>query len=442
MATGLAVTFATLLLVSVSVSLWRRLPSWTLIDLFMLAIALYFGAYTLVDAVSVESGNLEPLCVAAVFIIVATGSLVLWLAARLKAFPETSLARLKVDWRTCPAAPIVCIVALALAFRWYTSVFFSEFGDLGEQDLLALEQTLPYWYTSIGMIVSTTIFAAAFCAWGKVGISRGWRRLFWLAMTATSAALIFGIGRRAILTFLIVVGWTVLVEQRGKRWVTVMVIALAMPVLIAVSNVYQAYRAVSYRGVPLDNIVTSQDIGSLFEEAAAVERTVANLQERPAMWRFNYEVVSAHASGNGSLQWGTLLLGDIPNYIPSVLYPRKEWVDSEDVLLQRFNLERYDRPSNLFSYTYADVGLLSALAAPGLMLLFCWLCAFALRRLRDPFLRSVLMGMAIYYAISLETGYLAPLAMARDFLIVAAIYLLARSAMRGARSLFSVRVAS
>lgn len=437
MGVELAVGCATLLSVFLLASLWARLTSWTLVDLFLLAIAMYFGAYTFLDALTVESGKVDETTVVFVFFMVSVGALVLWLAAKTGAMRDTSLARLQEDWRSCPATPIIGVIAFAVVFRWYTASVFGQYQGLNEQELAVLEQDLPYWFTSSGMIVSTTIFGAALCSWGKVGISHGWRRLFWLAVTGAAALLVLGLGRRAILAFLIIVAWTVLGEQRrrGRAWITVAVIALAMPTLLAVSNIYQAYRAVSYRGVPMADVISGDDVGSLLENAAAVDRTVSNLQQRPAMWRFNYEIVDAHLKDIGELQWGTLLASDIPNFIPSALYPgKKQWIDSEETLLNDFHLELYDRPSNLFSYTYADFGALSVLAAPGLMLFFAWICGVALRRLHDPFLRVILMGMAAYYAINLETGYLVPIGLTRDFLIVAAAYLLGRSLLHAARS--------
>lgn len=424
-------------------SLWVRLPAWTLVDVFLLAIALYFGVYTLLDALSADESNHDPVLVATVFTLIAFGSTVLWLFARARIFPETALARLQQDWRACHPAPIIALIVLALSFRWYTAEFFSELGALGETELMAIEQDLPYWYTSIGMIVSTTIFAAGICAWGKVGIARGWKRLFWLAATGASAFIVMGAGRRSILAMLIVIGWTILVAQRGRRssWGTLAVVILAMPVLVALSNVYQAYRLVSHRGVPLENVIAADDVGSLVEEVAAVGRTVSNLKERQAVWRFNYEVVKAHVVDGANLQWGELLAGEFPNYVPSALYPGKVWIDSEETLLRAFGLEVYDRPSNVFAYTYADFGMLSAVLAPALLLFWCWVCATALRFLRDPFLRVLLMGMAIFYAINMETGYLVPIGHARDFVLLALLYVTARGTLRAARFLVSVRPA-
>jgi hypothetical protein len=434
-----AITFAVLLSVWLFGSLWARRPSWTLVDLFLLAIALYFGVYTVIDATTVGNSQLDGLAAFTVFLLITSGSIILWWFARCppKPFHETALVRLQADWRTCTASPIIVLIALGVGYRWYTSLVFGEYQALGERELAILEQDLPYWYTSLGMIVSTTIFPAAICSWGKAAIARGAHKLFWLSMTAAGALVTVGMGRRAILTFLIIVAWTILAEQqkKGRRWVSITLLVISIPLLVTFSNLYQAYRLVSHRGIPMENIIAVDEIGSLIENAAAVDRTVSNLQERLAMWRFNHEVIDAHVSDKADLQWGQIFASDLPNYVPSALYPGKTWVDSEETLLDAFGLEKHDRPSNLFSYTYADFGLLSAFVAPALMLFFVWVCSLTLRRMRDPFLRLLLMGMAIFYAMNLETGYIVPLGLARDFVLVALLYVSLRWASQSVRSL-------
>src|SRR5437660_750726 len=134
-------------------SLWRRLASLTLVDCFLFSIAMYFGAYTVIDSVTAEAVRTDPVSVSAVFLMISFSTLILWAFARSapKLIQETSFARLREDWRACAAWPIIGVVAIALAYRWFTLTIFSEYEGLNPQ---IVEQDLPYWFTSLGMIAT------------------------------------------------------------------------------------------------------------------------------------------------------------------------------------------------------------------------------------------------------------------------------------------------
>ncbi len=430
----IAVTLGILLLGLLLTSLWVRLPRITLLDCFLLSIALFFGAYTVIDAMAVDSQQTDGLAVATVFFLIAASAMVFWFFAR-KPSPllkRTSLLRLQLDWQACPAWPIIGLISLAVLYRWYTAAYFSEYGPLDATALEALDQNLPYWYTSLGMVVTVGLYPAALCSWGKVRASTGLRRFFWAAMLAASAMMIMGLGRRSMLAFLVIIGWDLLTNTRIQRhrWMAFALLVLSVPLFITISNLYQAYRGSSVRGVPLENITSDVTPESFLEGATDLNRTMANLQEREAIWRHNYEVVKAHLDGRGDLQWGRLFVASIPNLVPAALYPGKTIFDTQGELIEAFNLENTDKSENIFANTYADFGMLSAIAAPLMILLIVWVCAVAMRHFRDPFLRVLLMGTAIFYAMNLESSYVVPLGFARDFVVIALAYLAIRTVVR------------
>jgi hypothetical protein len=174
-----------------------------------------------------------------------------------------------------------------------------------------------------------------------------------------------------------------------------------------------------------------ENLDSLIRRASSIEKTVANLQDRQAVWRFNYAVVNSHQRGEGALQWGRLLVRAVPNYIPAVLYPGKKIIfETEGELQRAMNLEYRDAGENIFVMTYGDFGLVSFLIAPLMIILFVTICAMVLRRFSDPFLRILLMGMCLYYALNMEAQYTTPIAITRDFLVLALVYLVIRNGWR------------
>lgn len=422
-------------------SLWLRLAKLTLLDCFLLSIALYFGAYTLIDAFSSEPFDAEPGAVFTVFAIFIGASLILWAVARRPSalLLETSLDRFRQDLVACSPVAVIAMLAVAVVYRWYTADFFAERHVLGSDPAL-VEADMPYWLTSLGMIASTAVFPAGLAAWGKARASAGFTRLLWFALVGVSCAVILGMGRRAIFAFLVIVGWDVMSQamQQRRRLLTLVVLALSVPALITLSNLFQAYRLAVYRGVAIEAM--DLDPASLVEAASDVDKTIANLEERKALWRYNYDLANADLRGEGRLQGGELFLSGIGNYVPAFINPQKVVVDTELETLMAFGLPLIDSPDNIFASTYADFGVSSVLVAPALILFFVFACASVLAWLTDPFLRVLLMGAAIFYALNMENAYHFPIGIARDFAFIATIYLTACAAGRTMASIVRLAV--
>ena len=322
-----------------------------------------------------------------------------------------------------------------LLFRWYSTAMFKDYNVESANELLAIEQSLPYWYTSMAMVATFTVYSAGLAAWGK---AMAGKKLFWLAMSGASMLFMFGVGRRAIFAMFVVIAWTLFT---GRRRLAVIAMVLSIPVLIGISNVYQAYRLLSYRGVPVLSLISQEDIGPLAKQALEGAHTIGNLEEREAIWRFNYDIIKSHQEGKGELQWGKLLIGEFPNYIPAAIFWRKQVFDSEIAVEEAFGLEKVDRGSSLFTYTYADFGILGFFVAPMMMIAFIWLCISAQRRTEDPFLRLMLMGCALFYGLNIEGNYLDVLDVIRSYVFIVVLYVAARIGKRAFDSLIRRAVA-
>lgn len=440
----MAVVVAIALILWILPSLWWRLPQLTLVDMFLLGFVMFFGAYIVVDAALHPYEYMDELAIVVLFLPIIVTLLMLWVFARRpsRLLRATSLARFRDDWVATPTWAVVGLIAIGLLYTWSAAAFFGEYFTLEAHKLPELERNMPYWLTSIGILTNLTAFPGALCAWGKARSSRGLAKVFWYAMLGVSAVVILGMGRRAVFALLVVVGWDIVsaLRAKGRQAAAITMLVLSLPALVAISNVYQAYRLVSWRGVPLSNMVVGSDGHSLIETAAELNRTVENLQDRSATWRFNYEVVKAHLDEKGELQLGRLFLFGIQNLVPSALYSGKETFDTEGELLRSFQLEDYDRAENIFVATYGDFGMFNVVVAPVLVLLFVVVCALVLRWLTDPFLRVLLLGSAIFYAINVEAAYHVPAGLARDFVVIALTYIAIRAFLRSVRRMVQAQI--
>lgn len=424
---GTALFLSSALLLLSCVSLWLRIRTLGLADMFLLAIAMFLGAYTVIDVLTLPPpDNMDTVTVIYVLFTAGIGALIVWAFAHLgsrRLLQEVSLARLTLDWERCHSFALLLGIAPAVLYAVATYHFFGPYAGLGFGELMELEQYLPYWYTSLGMVATMLLAAVAPALWWRVVKTRGLARLTWLAMTLASIVMIFGTGRRQMFAFLVVVAATTIARMRRPRRAAFIAALVLAPTFLIVSNLYQSYRDGAYRLAAL-----SVDTEELSEAALEADKTVENLQIRRAMWRFNYEVMQVQ---DPDFQWGRLLIGGLPNYIPAALYPGgKEIFSSEAELLHAFRLEQADRGENLFALTYGDFGFFGIFVAPAIMLLLVWAFGAIQRRLKDPFLRLVLMGSAINYALNFETNYTGFVPVLRSFLVIALVYIVARAAWR------------
>ena len=439
MSAFIIVLFCVPLLVGTLLSLWFRRKSLSLADAFLLGIAAHFGAYSLIDLSIVGDAHLDAATVAAVFVSVVIPAAAIWFFAKYgprRIRSETSLARLTEDWRSTHWFMIAALIIALWGYRFYTNTLVSSHAVFAAADLDSINQGLPYWYTSVWQISAELMFVAGTAAFWKQINSRGLTKLLWLLLAIGAIIFTFWLGRRPLFVLLALVFWMVTAGTNRRRPLLAMtLLILAVPVMLVASNLFQTYRMASYRGVPVVDLLSDRSAADIAKTAIDVEKTSSNLQRRQAIWRFNYDVINAHQDGRGSLHWGQLMFGEIPIYIPSAILPGKEWVDAEVKLQRTLGLPVFDQAGNIFAFSYGEVGLLSIIAAPALMILFVFVTAFALRFIKDPFLRILVMGFAIHYAINIEGRYTTPVFIVRNLIIIAIAYIVARTAVRLGRQL-------
>lgn len=426
MSAAIAFTFAVALLASVTFHAWRKRASLNLTDAFLISIALFFGAYTLVDQMVNTVRWLDPVVVFATFIQIALGAVALRVfrdAAPAWVRGRTSFQALYEDLGVSRGALVIGILVAGLAFRVVSADMVADL-EVQNPDLVAqLEADLPYWFKSLAQLLPLIVFTAGLAAAAKAFAGRGATRLWWAAWTFASVVFFFGAGRRALLALLLIVFW-MYVRSRRNAVILILCAAIGIPVLIGASNLFQAYREVAYRGA----VVSKTDAGILLEQAANLDLTATNLQNREAIWRFNANVMQADRSGQRAP--GELLLNTLGNYVPAVLSRNKTVFDAEKEMMRDRGMREYDGASNVFVLTYADFGLLSFLIAPALLILFIGLVALTLRRLSSPHLRALLLASALYYALNIEVNYGQPAQMVRDFLIVAFLHWIVTTGLR------------
>lgn len=429
MSAAIAFACATALLAWLTIHAWRRRTSLNLADAFLISIALFFGAYTVVDLMLNGAHWLDPITVLATFMQIGLAAVVLrifrdkapaWVRDR------TSLQALYEDLAISSGPLVVGVLVAGLVFRVVSADMVADLEVQNAALVAQLEAELPYWFKSLSQLLPPAVFAAGLAAATKAFASRAPLRLWWAACTLASVIFFFGAGRRALLALLLIMFW-MYVRNRRSALVLLLAAVVAIPVLIGASNLFQAYREVAYRGA----VVSGISAVDLLEQATNFELTTNNLQRREAIWRFNANVIQAKPGAHYAP--GELLANTLGNYVPAVIAPNKTIFDAEEQMLRERGFQAYDGASNVFALTFADFGLLGFLAAPALLVVFVLLVAAALRQIRSPHLRALLLASALYYALNIEVNYGQPVQMARDFLILAFLHWVVANALRTLR---------
>src|SRR4051812_22123299 len=104
-------SFCVALLVLAFASAWRRRRTLGVTDVFLLAIALFFGAYTLVDVSVNDIGRDDALVLTMTFLPIGVTALALWVFARggpVWVRKYTSLEIFRQRLIACPNAAVLC----------------------------------------------------------------------------------------------------------------------------------------------------------------------------------------------------------------------------------------------------------------------------------------------------------------------------------------------
>lgn len=408
---------------------WNKLG---LQELFIVTVGLYFGAYSVVDSLVNDLRGFDSSIVLLLFSIIIVSTMpVLYLSHLL---PKTVSYQLRLDtirndWINVPTVPVLASSAIIIAYRLYTYVFFSEFSALEGQELEKLDVSLPYWYTTFGLIAQSVAFAVTPVAFVKSLRSPGIIKLLWWLLIAVLLVMTFGFGRRALIAVLTIFVWLGLRGSKtaSQKWRLILACVVLVPVLLVLNNVYQAYRLASHRGVVLTNL-QMEDAEEIFTKqnpltiALDFDRTTTNLEERTAMWQFNYQLLGSALYRSVEYSYGMLLIQEAGNFIPRIVYPDKVIFDVDFEVSRAFGIQERDWPSNILAFAFADFGIAALIAIPLMMVSLLALFGYAQHMIKDTFLRVMLAGFIISYVLNLEVTYAVPLQLARDFLLVAIVY--------------------
>jgi hypothetical protein len=403
---------------------WSRID---VVDLHVLMVCVYFGSYTLVDALvkDLSTVNSGSAVVSLLLVMVTVGAT--WLISRVLPIElrrTLQMRYLLAQWLHVDGRIVLLLLGALLVFQLYS---YQHFGILAEStiavslnSLYSPVPDLPYWFTSAMSFLTPLAFCLFIAVTLRVLASRAGRRVFWIIVLVTVLTLVTVWGRREVfyLMFMFFVLWSITKTRNLISPMNGFLLLLALPLLVAFSNIFLTYRS---------NTLEKLGVSGIYSAGSNLDATLLNLQERMSIWQLNYMIIEKQKPYYGlDIPYGDILWQGLENTIPSILWPGKIVTDLDTLMAYQYTLPVTDYPTNNFAMMQADFGYLSVILLPLLLLFVLFLSALLIQASsRHPTLLWLLSGYFIYYLLRIEAQYSDWLVLYRNMLIVTIVYLAA-----------------
>jgi len=403
------------------------------VDLYVLMVSVYFGSYTLVDALvkDLSTVNAGSAVLSLLLVMVTVGAT--WLISRILPIElrrTLQMRSLLAQWLHVDGRIVLVLLGAVLVFQLYS---YQHFGVLASHDVANIGNSLyspmpdlPYWFTSAMALLTPLYFCLFVAGTLKVLASRAGKRVFWIIVLVTVVMLVTLWGRREVLylVYMFFVLWSITKRRNLFSPMNGFLLLIALPLLVAFSNLY-----LTYRSITLGLHVTPDKLGvsGIFSAATNLDTTLWNLQERISMWQLNYMIIDKQIQYYGlDIPYGAMFWQGLKNTIPHILWPEKIVSDVDALMAYQYMLPIRDYPTNNFAMMQADFGFLSVILLP-LQLLFVFFSAALLIQASRRHLTLLWLwsGYIIYYLLRIEADYSEWLILYRNILTVTIVYLAA-----------------
>lgn len=415
-----------LLLVLTVLYCQKRWSEFDLIDLYILFAGIYFGAYTFLKALLEDYSKYEPLTIVIVFgqiIMILAITFILWRFMPEHFRREVEIKSLLEQWKNVNSYVVILLLAILLMIYIYGYEKYNIISHIDHGILIRAGKGLPYWFTSINVLVNNILLCTFIALVAKIIASENMVKKLWIIPLLVLLLMALTHGRRALINPLIIGTILLFISQEREffqfRYLK-LVLLVSMGILIF-SNVFQAYR------YPLQfpDSVNPIEVKNPISAALDARYTLNNLKERPSGWEFNYSIFRGQRYDSIPLQLGGIFWQGLKNSIPRIFWPHKEVVSLNDLYVKLYSLPEADYGKNNFGFTQADFGYASIIIMPILILIVTSTLVFISMATKNyPVLLLLLSGTVINYLINIEQNVTDIFILYRDLLILTGVYLI------------------
>jgi len=408
---------------------WLQLD---LIDIYIIFVGIYFGGYSFVKSLVDDYSKIDPMAAFWVFFHVTLVVGLLWLLSRILPVDFRKFLQIGYLFDQCSRVNkyfIYALLVVIIATQISGYVKYGLISHIDHGELIQKGGNLPYWYTSLLMLLKDFIFCAFIGIEAKIIVSKNLTRKLWCILLVLLIVIASIYGRRVFFN-ITAFGIIVYFISQGKdifQWRYVKLVVLLSFALLIFSNLYQAYRSVLQFPPHISGTLKNPISATL-----DVEATLHNIQIRPSEWEFNYGIFKGQFEGTVSqLPRGSIIWESLKNSIPKFIWPGKKVVSLNNLTATMYGWRVMDYAKNNFGFLQVDFGFLSILIMPLMMLSVFIIYGVAAWKAKDhPNLLLLLTGFIINYVINIEQNIDDIFILFRNLIAICLIYIIISAGYR------------
>lgn len=386
-----------------------------IVDLYILFVGMYFGAYSLVKALLVDYSIYNPWIIIIVFsqiIVVLAIILIIWRQVP-KAFRQAlEIKQLLREWSKCNKYFIILSLAILIAIQAFGYVEYNIFSHVDHHRLSLIGRPLPYWFSSSLVFFNDFAFCIFIAVSAKIITTDGHVEKLWLIPLTILFLIASFYGRRSLIS-LVIIGTIIVFLSQGKELFKLKYFKILPILLLAIimfSNLYQTYRAI-LQSQGQTNLLQYESQGRInpnhlknpLRAAFDFTATLKNISYRTTAWEFNYLIFDLQSIEKVPLQLGRLSWQSLKNSIPKVFWPNKEIIPFINSIAKLYTIPYRDYEKNNFIFAQLEVGYFSIIVLPIFMVtLFILMGGTVIITRKHPILLLMLSGLVINYLINIE----------------------------------------
>lgn len=397
-----------------------------IIHIYTLFVFIYFGVYSIIDVILNDISDYKITIVLFTHMLVFTSLLLLILYSKiapLKNRENIELKKMIFVWNQVGISTSVILLLFICIVTIYVYVIY---GVLGKAEVASLENRIPYYLTSIRYLIPSMSFTLCLVSTGIIFSGKREKRYIWVLILIISMLITMLYGRRAIFNVVIMQGLILTLSYGrsilNKRFFKSFILILISMFLI--SNLFQNYRhLVYYSSASYGNVEISNS--NILEAAFDFDKTIENLKDRTAMWRFNYLISENHLDTDIERKYiAKVLIQSFKNAVPSFLIENKEVIDLDVLISNYVGIVVTDYPTSIFSLLEFDFGFSAIFIYVLFILLVLGISVKLISYTRRiPILYAFISCNTLLNLLNIENTYTSLIVMIRDNVLIFTLFI-------------------
>jgi len=434
-------TMATILTLGVIAFGSLKRAGFNMLDAYFLMTMLFFGVYSMVDALVNKAAGKDPAIVVVTFVLIFLAMLVTWMLYQMLSSRVRIALRfdsLMEQWAVVPRRTIVYLATIFFALHTYLFLAYGMLTYAGAE-IERLDISVPTWIGPLRALVNAIGFGLYVC----IGTSIAKRRIgafsLFGALALAIAAVLTLEGRRAFIE-LVIFAFVLWSCSRRENVYSVRHVPIALVMLVGfflLSNIYQTYRE---EVISIQARMDHREVSGLISAAGNIDATIDNYRQRLAMWNFNYMITAEQIKSPTKILSGAMLWQTLLNSLPAALFESKQVVDPDDIIAQFYGFPVTglpDYPTNDLATYLADFGVAMLVLLPVINILVFLIVSyshFSISKIGNT-LFLLVSTLCLQYLIKVENSYGDIFILLRNILLLLVLWFAAelwRRVYRGA----------